>query len=239
MTKDMITPTDALYGTFERGFNHFNKGVFEKAFGKTLRPVVFTFHRNPRALGYYHGEIFIRSHVEGAPVYQDELAINPNHIFNRTLPDIYSTLVHEMCHHYQKYFSKEPSRSYHNRDFANIMKAAGLYPSHTGAPGGRETGQHMSHYVIEGGLFDVACKELLAMEEHVFYQDRLALQKQVQKLGGDEDGGEGEGEGGESEPTKSTGRAKFVCPGCELKATAKPSANLICGDCKMTMETVE
>src|SRR6266550_5462906 len=126
MISNLPTPTHALYATFERAFTHFNEEIFIKVFGKRLRPVVFTFHRNPRALGYYHGEIFIRSHVAGDPVYQDELAINPNHIFNRTLPDIYSTLVHEMCHHYQKYFSKEPSRSYHNKDFANIMKAAGL-----------------------------------------------------------------------------------------------------------------
>ncbi|EGH3654115.1 sprT domain-containing protein, partial [Salmonella enterica] len=33
-------------------------------------------------------------------------------------------------------------------------------------------------------------------------------------------------------PVKGTGtRTKFTCPGCGLNAWAKPSANLICGEC--------
>jgi hypothetical protein len=33
------------------------------------------------------------------------------------------------------------------------MKAIGLYPSNTGAPGGRETGHQMQHYIVSGGRF--------------------------------------------------------------------------------------
>jgi hypothetical protein len=36
------------------------------------------------------------------------------------------------------------------------MERIGLMPSATGAPGGRRTGQRMTHYIIRGGLFDRA-----------------------------------------------------------------------------------
>ena len=42
------------------------------------------------------------------------------------------------------------------------MKEVGLYPSDTHEPGGKETGQRMGHYVIEGGLFAVAFAKLQA-----------------------------------------------------------------------------
>jgi hypothetical protein len=31
------------------------------------------------------------------------------------------------------------------------MKEIGLHPSATGEPGGKETGKHMSHYIVSGG----------------------------------------------------------------------------------------
>jgi hypothetical protein len=42
------------------------------------------------------------------------------------------------------------------------MEELGLMPTDTGEPGGRKVGQKVTHYVIEGGLFDAACGELLA-----------------------------------------------------------------------------
>ena len=42
------------------------------------------------------------------------------------------------------------------------MKAIGLQPSSTGMVGGKETGQHMSDYVIPGGPFETVYKKLAA-----------------------------------------------------------------------------
>ena len=70
--------------------------------------------------------------------------------------DILGTLVHEMCHQWQHELGN-PSRSgYHNKEWGNKMKEVGLYPSSTGQPGGRQTGQQVSHFIVEGGAFDVA-----------------------------------------------------------------------------------
>ncbi len=41
------------------------------------------------------------------------------------------------------------------------MERVGLMPSDTGEPGGRKVGQSMTHYIIAGGPFDMACDELL------------------------------------------------------------------------------
>jgi hypothetical protein len=43
------------------------------------------------------------------------------------------------------------------------MKEVGLYPSSTGAVGGKETGQRMSDYIIDGGPFDLSFGRLAVM----------------------------------------------------------------------------
>ena len=46
------------------------------------------------------------------------------------------------------------------------MKAVGLIPSDTGALGGKETGQQMTHYIEPGGRFAHACAKFI--ETHGF-----------------------------------------------------------------------
>jgi hypothetical protein len=41
-----------------------------------------------------------------------------------------------------------------------MMLAVGLIPSDTGKPGGKQTGQRMTHYIEPEGQFDRACREL-------------------------------------------------------------------------------
>jgi hypothetical protein len=49
----------------------------------------------------------------------------------------------------------------HNKEWAAMMKAVGLIPSDTAAPGGREVGQKVSHPIEAGGRFERACAELV------------------------------------------------------------------------------
>src|SRR2546430_12513985 len=69
-----------------------------------------------------------------------------------------------MAHLWQHHFGTPPRGGgyYHNREWAAKMKEIGLYPSSTGAAGGKETGQNMSHYVIAGGAFATACAALVS-----------------------------------------------------------------------------
>ena len=67
-----------------------------------------------------------------------------------------------MTHLEQFHFGKPSPGGYHNKQWGDYMRRVGLYPSNTGAPGGKETGVQMTHYILDGEAFDRACDALLA-----------------------------------------------------------------------------
>ena len=79
--------------------------------------------------------------------------MNPVYFKGRSVEEILSTLVHEQVHVWQSAFGKPGRRRYHNHEWAQKMKKVGFHPSDTGQPGGKETGERVSHYVIAGGPF--------------------------------------------------------------------------------------
>jgi hypothetical protein len=89
--------------------------------------------------------------------------------------EIVSTLVHEMVHQWQHHFGKPSRRSYHNKQWAAKVIEFGLIPSHTGKPGGKQTGQSVSHYIEENGLYDTKWQTLAASGFTLNYQDRQAI----------------------------------------------------------------
>jgi hypothetical protein len=52
------------------------------------------------------------------------------------------------------------------------MREAGFIPTDTGQPGGKDTGQKLTHIVEEGGRFDRACTAYLATAPAILYHDR-------------------------------------------------------------------
>jgi hypothetical protein len=125
-----------------------------------------------------------------------------------------------MAHVWQQSFGKPGRRGYHNRQWGAEMKRIGLYPSSTGRPGGKETGELMSDYIMEGGPFRLACRRLLDRGFRLDWQShdpsRIATNVPSE---------------GEPDPPKRKDRIKFTCPICGLNAWAKPEAALICGQC--------
>jgi hypothetical protein len=99
---------------------------------------------------------------------------------------------------------------YHDKEWAAKIKAVGLQPSSTGAPGGKETGQHVSHYIIAGGVFAVAFAKLQASGFTFRWQSRTDDPQRK---------------------AKTASKTKYTCPECEQTAWAKPGAKLICGVC--------
>ena len=92
------------------------------------------------------------------------------------------------------------------------MEALGLMPSDTGAAGGKRTGQRMTHYIIPGGRFDTATRELLDSGFKLNWESsrNAAHANGISKL-------------------------KFTCPLCRQNAWAKPGARLLCGHCVVAM----
>ncbi len=199
-----MTPTNQSYSELQTAFDFFN----ERLFGGMLPPCLITLQRKNRSYGYFSHRRF--STNDQAQV-TDEIAMNPTHFWERPLLEVLSTLGHEMVHAQQYHFGQPSRGGYHNRQWADWMEQIGLMPSDTGEPGGKRTGQHMTHYIITGGAFEQAAKELLATGLQITWGD------------------------GHRQQTGSGRRGRFICPRCGLRAQAKPSARLDCGTCQVPM----
>ena len=111
------------------------------------------------------------------------------------------------------------------------MESIGLMPSNTGQPGGKRTGQQMTHYIIEDGQFAEAAADLLALGWGIQYVDRAG---RFTAAPGPEPGPDGKSPGSPAAPKPPT-RVKFVCPSCKAAAWGKPGLNLVCADCQQPM----
>ncbi len=202
------TPTQEAYGELSKAYDHFNAALF----GGRLPPCLFTFQRRKGTYGFFAG-----SRWTGRGELVDEIAMNPTHFNTRPLLDVLSTLVHEQVHSKQHHFGR-PSRSgYHNRQWAEWMLDVGLVPSDTGEPGGKQTGQRMTHYIETGGRFEIAARALLDNGFRITWRDR-AGEDEAKKKG------------------KSGSRVKYICPGCAAAVWGKADLRLACMECEVELE---
>ncbi len=188
--------------------------------GPLLPQCLITMQRHKGAYGYFVAQRCVRLDGDGAEDQAvDEIALNPATFPGRTAVEILSTLVHEMAHLWQHHYGTPSRGAYHNREWAAKMRAVGLIPSSTGQPGGKETGQKMTHYIEAGGPFARACARMDA--QAILYKDL-------------------DGDGGETaRRRKAASKTRYTCPVCEQNAWAKSEASLICGDCREPMEPDE
>jgi SprT-like family len=125
-----ITPIE--YGGLQEAYEYFNKALF----GGVLPDVFITYQRRAHSRGYFSANRFSG---RGAQLGRHELALNPDTFIDRSDEQICSTLVHEQCHAVQ-HEKGRPSGSYHNKEWAAIMKGVGLQPSSTGPSAARRLG---------------------------------------------------------------------------------------------------
>jgi predicted SprT family Zn-dependent metalloprotease len=210
-----INPTTKTYEGLTSAYGFFN----QRLFGGILPPCLITMQRKSKAYGYFAGNRF--GSKDGA-VVTDEIALNPSHFHERTTEQSLSTLVHEMAHLWQHHFGKVSRGGYHNKEWAAKMSEIGLVPSDTGQPGGKETGQRVSHYIAPGGPYQTAFVELEASGFDALYVELWS-----------------EGQGKAKRKAKAASKTRYTCPHCGLNAWAKPAAPLMCGDCGICMEAPE
>jgi hypothetical protein len=200
-------PTFVAYEEMRVAFRHYNETLFEKR----LPDCLITLSKLRRGVsGHYARSRFVR--LDDSGTHTDEIALNPQHFRERDLARVLQTLVHEMVHGWQNHFGTPSRRGYHNKEWGLKMKAIGLYPSSTGAPGGAETGQRMGDYPIVGGPYERVTAALLA--------DGFTLTWALPAEGEKQSGGK---------------RCKYVCPACGLAAWAKSDAELTCTKCAAPM----
>jgi predicted SprT family Zn-dependent metalloprotease len=208
-----ITSTE--YQALEEAFRYFN----DELFGGKLSPCLITLQSRARSRGYYSPKGFSNRNTDATT---DEISLNPVHFEGRSDEEVLSVLVHEMVHKYQDEHGNPGRGRYHNREWAELMMVRGLMPSCTGEPGGKKTGQRVSHYIIKGGLFQLACGRLLDSGFKLNWESST-----IRKPGKTKDRNEQKIRA----EIKNRSKTKFTCPRCRQNAWAKSSATLICGVC--------
>ncbi|MEP4192023.1 MAG: SprT-like domain-containing protein, partial [Sneathiella sp.] len=207
MTQVYKKPTEEAHEQLQKAYDFFNQSLFS---GR-LPSCLIIHARKGRTYGYYSPDRWER---EGAVRAVDEIALNPQHFRNRSIEDVLSTLVHEMTHLEQHHFGKPARRGYHDRAWGELMKRVGLYPSQTGKPGGKETGQQMTHYILKNGPFEKTVKELLNSGFSLTWSDTIQ-----------------EGASDNSDPAnpKKKSKWKFTCSACGQNSWGKADTKIICG----------
>lgn len=202
------TPTGEQFAAYEAMARYFNARLF----GGALPPVLLNFSRKGRRVrGFFAPERWAKG-----PATTHEISLNPQLLAAGSPLETAATLVHELCHLWQ-FVHGTPSRAgYHNREWARQMQSLGLMPSDTGAPGGRQTGQQVSHYVLPGGAFERAFHDMPAA-------CRLPWS-----------GREGPAPARSRRPSK----VKYRCPGCGQNLWGKPGLAVTCSACDQPFQAV-
>jgi hypothetical protein len=221
---------DALYAStaiptlesstqFQAAYDYFNRELC----GNKLPNCLITLQRQRSSYGYFSADRFDRKDGQRT----DEIAINPQQLRSRSIEESLSTLAHEMKHLEQHHFGKPGRGRYHNKEWADMMEAIGLIPSDTGRPGGKRTGDAVSHYIQRGGPFSLAVEQLLATGFEITWREIASPRASA--------GGGDEGDGA----SLSGKRTKYSCPHGDLNAWAKAGAVLLCGRHRERMQPAE
>ena len=207
----MVSPTKQTAAELQKAYDFFNRTLF----GKTLPPCLITLQRQRRSYGYFSGDRWTTEEGE----LTDEIALNPAHFIDRYLEETLSTLVHEMVHLWQHHFGRPGRGRYHNQEWAQQMEEIGLMPSDTGEPGGKRTGDQVSHYIVEDGPYDHAAEELVGAGFTLTWADVVS-------------------DDADDTGANKSNRTKYSCPECRINVWGKPALNLLCGDCSTTRNHV-
>ncbi|QDV81276.1 SprT-like domain-containing protein [Planctomycetes bacterium TBK1r] len=202
-------PTRENYAELQRAWDYFN----QRLFGKELPTCMITLQRFHKSAGYF----VPGGWHDDSGIISDEISLNPAyltpHLEQGDLKQPLSTLVHEQCHQWQHHYGERKSlRGYHNREWARKMELVGLVASRTGKPGGKKTGYGISHYIEDGGRFEVACQALLEKGFTISWRDNW------------------------NRVPKGVKKTHYKCPACGTSCWARPRWAFTCGICNAAME---
>lgn len=201
-------PTEKQYKALQAAYDFFNQHLF----ANELPECLIVLNRKRGAHGYFWSESFQSARDNGATKI-DEIALNPATL-HRGDHIVLATLVHEMVHLWQAHFGKPSRNAYHNKEWAIKMQAVGLQPSTTGAIGGKETGQKVSHYIVDGGKFQQLVRQFLKDTTCIDWYSHDML----------------------SRSSKAKNKVVYICPDCGMKVWGKSDLYIKCGDCSQELK---
>lgn len=163
-----VHATQEVYQELQSVYDIYNETLFNGELPGAL--LVITRKRNSK--GFFSPARY--ANKDGA--LADEIALNPAFFLVRSVEEVLSTLVHEMCHQWQFHFGIDVKSGYHNKEFSLKMESVGLITSVTGYPGGDRVGERMTHYIAEAGPFITTTRELLKKRFGILWYDRYPNQ---------------------------------------------------------------
>lgn len=193
-------PTLEQFGAYHNAWTFFNDQLFDGVLSKCL--LNFSWHA--KANGFFSPQRWSKGEAR-----THEISLNPD-LLERPVIESMGTLVHEMVHQWQQEYGTPPRRCYHDREWSTKMEAVGLIPSDTGEPGGRKTGQRITHYIDPAGRFQKAF-DLIPVEYLIPWKS------------------------GRSAPSKSpskNSKTKYVCCKCGSALWGKDSLQVLCLECE-------
>lgn len=225
-TKNLPKPNPSIdtYNVLVAAYELMNQELFDGI----LPNCMITLQRKNGAYGYFKGDGFINKNDE---TLTDEIALNPKACATRSFKANISTLSHEMVHQWQFHHSEHENRrntvrSYHDKEWADKMESIGLIPTDTGKAGGKKTGRNVSHFILEGGVFDRLSDEMESRGWNLSWREWIESPRS-RRTG--EQGESPEGlEGFTESKIQDKSKQKFSCPACGQNAWAKLSAQIAC-----------
>jgi hypothetical protein len=203
--------TSELYNNFQYAYDFFNEKLFD---GELSEQCLITLQRKNNAFGYYKRNAFTNSENENIA----EIALNPDG-FTRIIEEILSTLVHEQAHLLCDVKGYTSKKGHHSKQWCQIMiEQCGLQPINKNGEDVNDGAAKLSHRIVEGDCFDLACKKLL--EEITFDLTNIVEIKERKE--------------------KKNNKHIFVCPECGLEVVSKvDNLNLICGEDSVQLKLVD
>lgn len=231
--RSLPTPTEQQFSALNKAYTYFNRELF----GNQLPGCILNFSRLKGTHGFMAPERWKRVDEEHFDTH--EISLTPSTLYRSPI-EIFSTLVHEMCHLWQWEFGSPSRNGYHNKEWAAKMKEVGLIPSDTGKTGGKETGQAMTHYIEKGGKYHKAfehmpeqfilpftsfdgevIKSMLSSSSRSEDEEERNRKKRLLKL---------------RPPSRI--KTKYSCPSCKANVWGKPGLKIQCVDCEKEFEIV-
>ena len=186
-------------------YDYFNEKLFR---GELKKPVItMSPDEKNKAYGWITRDKLWKKDEKDEGMY--EINISAQYL-NRSLSEIASTLIHEMCHQFAKVNSFQDSTrsgSFHNKLFKKIAEDHGLDVEFNGGRGWAVT----------------TLKESTNRLLEVFLeQNPNQLVYRVMPI--------------KAKRVRNVSVRKYVCPYCEASVRATKAVNVVCGDCNHQMQ---
>lgn len=202
------SPTIEQFAAYQAAYDYLNRVLFNNQ----LSPCLLNFSRHANTCGFFS---YKRWHNNSGK-HIHEISLNPD-LLERPIEEVMSTLVHEMVHQWQFDFGKPSANGYHNKEWAGEMESIGLKPSSTGLPRGKRTGYKMSHYIIQGGKFDIAFQKIPV--DYLIPWKGKDYQRKSSKR----------------QTSQGKDKLKYSCPKCLINVWGKTGLNILCGNCHVAL----